>query len=220
MNARGNESSIIRLTSETADYVLDKEHRERLHVQGAQERTLRLVREARQRQRQCNAQGRHEGRRWLKIALFALLAALLLTPVSAVQAQAPWQMDDDSDSGHPALVEYRMGLFHLVREEYELAIGRFDEAIRLLPDYAAAYEARAYCYEALGDLERAEADYVQAIHLTPAYGPTYKLLADLYYEQGEHALALENYRMYVSLTDEGVDGGAVERAAELEADLS
>ena len=83
--------------------------------------------------------------------------ALLLSPFGVVQAQDGPQsnMDSGEDGYHPAMVEYRMGLFHLVREEWALAITRFDEAIRLLPEYAAAFEARGYCYEALSDIEQA-----------------------------------------------------------------
>jgi tetratricopeptide (TPR) repeat protein len=210
MKGKDSDSKSLRLTCESAEYFLDKEHRDRLNAESAHERTLRLLpKPARKRKH----------RRWLKIALFALLMTLLLTPFGRLQAQGGPQtiMDGAEDGYHPALVDYRMGLFYLVREEWELAITRFDEAIRLLPEYAAAFEARGYCYEALSDIEQAESDYQQAITLEPTYGPTYKLLADLYYTQGNHVLALENYRMYVSLTGEAPDRVAVERVAELEA---
>ena len=209
MKARGSDNNSVQLTTESIEYYLNKEHRNRLNAESAHERTLRLLRPpTRQRKR----------RRWLKIALFALLMVLLFTPLRLVQAQGGGQADVDGgeDGYHPALVEYRLGLFHVVREEWDLAITRFDEAIQLLPEYAAAFEARGYCYELSGNIEQATTDYQQAIALEPAYGPTYKLLADLYYTQGDHELALENYRMYVSLTGAALDAVTNERVAELE----
>ncbi|MCC7207243.1 MAG: hypothetical protein IT323_08055, partial [Anaerolineae bacterium] len=180
MNASAFESKTVQLTSETADYFLAKAHRDRLMAQDAQNRAVHSARKAR---------GNKDAKRrnWLRIAIFAALMALLLMPLAAAQAQTPWQIDGEGDFYHPAIVEYKMGLFHLVRDEWGRAIARFDEAIRLLPEYAAAFEARGYCYEALANAEQAAADYLQAIHLTPEYGPTYRLLANLYYDQGQQA---------------------------------
>jgi tetratricopeptide (TPR) repeat protein len=206
MKTKGSDYKSVRLTCESADYYLDKEHRDRLNAESAHERTLHLL-------PQPTRQPKH--RRWLKIALFGLLTALLFTPLSLVQAQGGGQADVDGgeDGYHPALVEYRLGLFYLVREEW-------DVAIQLLPEHAAAFEARGYCNDLSGNIEQATADYQQAITLEPEYGPTYKLLANLYYTQGNHPLALENYRMYVSMTGDEPDVVAVERVAELEAALS
>ena len=43
MKTNGSDSKSLRLTFETSDYYLDKEHRDRLNAQSAQEQTLRLL---------------------------------------------------------------------------------------------------------------------------------------------------------------------------------
>lgn len=49
--------------------------------------------------------------------------------------------------------------------DYDRAIADFDEAIRLDPKYAHAYENRAKAYASKGDYDRANTDRNEAIRL-------------------------------------------------------
>ena len=51
------------------------------------------------------------------------------------------------------------------------AIASYNDAIRLAPDFAAAYAGRANAWVNSGDYDQAIADYRQAIHREPAAGP-------------------------------------------------
>ena len=48
------------------------------------------------------------------------------------------------------------------------AIASYNDAIRLAPDFAAAYAGRANAWVSTGDYDQAISDYRQAIHREPA----------------------------------------------------
>ncbi|MDR0524545.1 MAG: tetratricopeptide repeat protein [Spirochaetaceae bacterium] len=53
--------------------------------------------------------------------------------------------------------------------DYDRAIGDFTQAIRLDPNYAAAYGTRGVAYSAIGQNSRAIQDLERAIALNPNY---------------------------------------------------
>ena len=58
-------------------------------------------------------------------------------------------------------------------ESIQEAISAYNEAIRLKPDYALAYNNRGNAKMDLGDLEGARADYNEAIRLKPDLAEAY-----------------------------------------------
>jgi len=58
-----------------------------------------------------------------------------------------------------------MGTSWSGKKEYDKAIADYDEAIRLKPDFAAAYYNRGYAYTKKGDKVKAEADLAKAKEL-------------------------------------------------------
>jgi tetratricopeptide (TPR) repeat protein len=56
-------------------------------------------------------------------------------------------------------------LAYFAKGQYERAIQDYDEAIRLRPNYAKAFNNRGNAYRKLGQNERAIEDYDEAIHL-------------------------------------------------------
>ena len=59
---------------------------------------------------------------------------------------------------NPAAFAFNRGVSCLERDDWEVAIVCFTEAIRLKPGHVAAYERRAHAYSKLGDQAKAEAD--------------------------------------------------------------
>src|SRR5690348_1662828 len=62
--------------------------------------------------------------------------------------------------------------FH-AKQDYDRAIGDYDEAIRLNPSYARAYYNRGISYANKGLVDRAIEDYTHAIELSPRYAHAY-----------------------------------------------
>ena len=72
--------------------------------------------------------------------------------------------------------------------QYQLAIDDYNEAIRLKPDYANAYNNRGSAYSRLGQYQLAIEDYNEAIRIKPDYTLVYKNRALSYFKQGSNEL--------------------------------
>ena len=72
------------------------------------------------------------------------------------------------------------------------AIGYLNNAIKLQPDYASAYNSRGNAYVDLGQYQRAIDDYNQAIGLQPNHAYAYINRADAYYGLGQYQRAVED----------------------------
>ena len=79
----------------------------------------------------------------------------------------------------------------------EEAIGAYDEAIRLNPDYAEVYNNRAVAKNTLGRHDAAIADYDEAIQLKPDY-------AEAYYNRGAAKNALRRHNDAITDFDEAI----------------
>jgi tetratricopeptide (TPR) repeat protein len=65
---------------------------------------------------------------------------------------------------------YNLGYIHLVYlRVYDVAVKYFTNAIQCDPNYAEAFYNRGYCYELLGNINFARADYQQAIKIKTNY---------------------------------------------------
>src|SRR5207302_5568202 len=94
------------------------------------------------------------------------------------------QMATNSVEAHNA---YLQGHFHFQRrnlEDYRKAVGYFDQAIRLDPDYALAYAERSEALTLLGDLSgqaktewpKARSDAERAVGIAPALAEAHAAL--------------------------------------------
>ena len=66
----------------------------------------------------------------------------------------------------------------------------FNEAIRLNPMYALAFNNRGHIYKKKGDFDRAMADYNEAIRLDPIYALAFNNRATLYMKKGDYNRAM------------------------------
>jgi tetratricopeptide (TPR) repeat protein len=72
------------------------------------------------------------------------------------------------------------------------AIEYLDNAIKLQPDYASAYNNRGNAYTDLRQYQRAIEDYNKAILLKPDYAEAYNNRGDAYYGLGQYERAIED----------------------------
>ncbi|NES69991.1 MAG: tetratricopeptide repeat protein [Okeania sp. SIO2D1] len=88
---------------------------------------------------------------------------------------------------------------HYNEGKYEEAIADFNQAIRLNPKYAKAYNGRGLVYTLLEKNEKALADYNQAIRLNPKYAQAYNNRGIVYRRQGKNEKALADYNQAIQL---------------------
>jgi Flp pilus assembly protein TadD len=68
---------------------------------------------------------------------------------------------------------------HSNKDDYKAAVADFDEAIRLDPRDADAYQSRGAMHEELGNAAAARADYAKALEILPEHEDARESLARL-----------------------------------------
>jgi len=100
---------------------------------------------------------------------------------------------DTQDRGYKRdFAFYYRGDALIAKGEYDRAIADNDQAIRLNPQFALAYNNRALAYERKGDYDRAITDYSKAIRLNPNNIKFYNNLSLTYYENGDYDRAIDS----------------------------
>jgi tetratricopeptide (TPR) repeat protein len=87
---------------------------------------------------------------------------------------------------------------------YTAAAESYTCAINVQPDYVPAYARRGYAYAALGDSDRALADYEQALTLDELYIPGYVNRGALYTRLGNFGLAINDLTLALSIDPDNV----------------
>ena len=85
------------------------------------------------------------------------------------------------------------------KDEYELAIKDYNQAIQLNPNKAEAYNYRGIVYGKNGNLNLAIKDFNKAIQLNPHYTEAYYNRGFAYGEKGEVDLAISGYNKAIQL---------------------
>src|SRR5262245_36898947 len=114
------------------------------------------------------------------MARHALVMALAVSLASELQSQAI----DAAKSSTGAEFYLERGERLSDARQYDRAIDDYTAAIRLKPDYAEAYNDRAFAYYLKGDHEQAIADYTRAIELRPNYPKAYNSRGVVYMSGG------------------------------------
>jgi len=84
-------------------------------------------------------------------------------------------------------------------EDNDKAIAAYNEAIRLDPDYAEAYDSRGSVHYFMGDHDKALADYNEAIRLDPNYRNSYCCRAYIHGDNGDYDKAAADLTVAVRL---------------------
>jgi tetratricopeptide (TPR) repeat protein len=100
---------------------------------------------------------------------------------------------------NPQDAHLNLGVAYLSRKEYRKAMLHLEEAIRLVPDFTAAYNNLGKAYEGLGQYDRAGLMYERAVEFNPRYADAYLNLGKLLYRSGDRKKAKSNFIQVIRL---------------------
>jgi tetratricopeptide (TPR) repeat protein len=147
------------------------------------------------------------------IALVLFACANLFGTVTKSFREVTAKADADFQAGHPdaAIAEYnriialnltpqlaslavmRRGSCYYAKHDLDRAIADFDQALRIDPKNAAAYDNRANALDARGDWDDAIKDYNEALRLNPRDAYIYLNRGSLLREHGDFTGALADF---------------------------
>ena len=93
---------------------------------------------------------------------------------------------------------YVRGWAYARKREYDKALADLTEAIRLSPEYADAYNGRAYAYAAC-KYDKAIADYTEGIRLNPKLAAGYRSRGSVYDNKGDYDKAIADFSEAIRL---------------------
>jgi len=117
-----------------------------------------------------------------------------LTLLLVVAAGCP-----ELNSENRAITEFNKGDVFSQREDWDAAIACYSEAVRLKPDYVAAYNKRGFAYLNKGEIGKAMNDFSEAIRLEPSFAMAYSNRGFIYQKQGEIDKAIKEYSEAIRL---------------------
>ena len=115
------------------------------------------------------------------------------TPAAQIAACTALLQSGRFDVQDLSQIHFNRGVAYRDRGDLARAISDYDEAIRLNPQSALAYNNRGVAYRGQGDLARAISDYDEAIRLNPQYALAYNNRGVAYRDQGDLARAVSDY---------------------------
>ena len=110
---------------------------------------------------------------------------------------------------------FDQGLAKFTEKDYKGAIRDFDEAIRLKPDDAAAYNSRGSAKSNLGDKQGAIKDFDEAIRLKPDYADAYWFRGAAKLNLGDNQGAIKDFDEAIRLKPDYADAYWFRGAAKL-----
>ncbi len=101
---------------------------------------------------------------------------------------------------NPSVFVYNnRGIAYASINDYDSAIGDFNQAIALDPDDAAAYNSRGLAYASIGDYEHAIEDFDQSIALDPDDADSYSNRGLAYLSKGDYNQAITDFSQSITL---------------------
>src|SRR6202035_4078912 len=111
------------------------------------------------------------------------------------------QVFDQAIAGYEKVIEINptaeaytgLGVAYAGKKDLDRALKAYDQAIRLDPNYSAAYGSRGFAYNDKKDYDRAIADLDQAIRLDPADAISYNNRGNSYFFKKDYDRAIADY---------------------------
>jgi tetratricopeptide (TPR) repeat protein len=94
---------------------------------------------------------------------------------------------------------FQTGMQLIVEDQADAAIEKLNEVITLKPEFAEVWNRRGDAYAALGDEDRALADYEHAIALNPYHFGAMTSVADIWMGRSNYRKAAEYFRRALDL---------------------
>jgi hypothetical protein len=107
--------------------------------------------------------------------------------------------DETSGAKDDAEAYYKRGVEFYEKNDYDIAISEFTEAIRLNPKYAEAYYGRGGAYISKNDYEIAISDLNEAIRLKRNYAEAYSRRGTAYFLKGNYDKAISDLNEAIRL---------------------
>jgi tetratricopeptide (TPR) repeat protein len=98
-----------------------------------------------------------------------------------------------------SIVYLYRGISYGYKGDYDQAITDFNQAIKLRPDFAAAYSGRGVSYSYKGDYDQAITDFNQAIKLRPDFAAAYNNRGNVYRDKGDYEQAITDFNQAIKL---------------------
>jgi tetratricopeptide (TPR) repeat protein len=141
----------------------------------------------------------------LKVAAWLLVGTMAISTVFSSQATLAAQPDATQNQAKTnlnsidAIGHYQQGLKYASMGELQDAIGRFDRAIAIDPQYFQAYIERGNVKDAIHDYPGAIADYTSAISIDPQAAPAYYNRGTVLSQSGKHEAAIIDYKKAIAI---------------------
>ena len=90
----------------------------------------------------------------------------------------------------------------LKNQDYNSALEKFNEAIKINPNYYSAYYERGKIYYELKKYDKALADFQKVLKIDPHFARTYGKIGEVYYNLKDYPNALENLNQAIRIENE------------------
>jgi tetratricopeptide (TPR) repeat protein len=136
---------------------------------------------------------------WLLVGTMAISTVFSSQVSLAAQPEATQNQAKTNLNSIDAIGHYQQGLKSASMGEMKDAIGRFDRAIAINPQYFQAYIERGNVKDAIHDYPGAIADYTSAISIDPKAAPAYYNRGTVLSQSGKHEAAIVDYKKAIAI---------------------